>query len=345
MISQRLSGGRWRRTPCRLRLGWLVVWAIWLGGCAPELSAPPRPGPSAARPGVWLPVAPRQLTGVRTWGNDLPAAAQPALQPTPTLKATPATALCATAGQIVQGVYPSQIEGPWRNYRIYLPPCYTPARTYPTLYLLHGNVRADEEWDEIGIDESAESLIHAGRIPPLLIVMPDGRTLSDITSGGPGSYEDSLLSELIPFIEQTYCAAPQRAYRALGGLSRGGYWALEIAFRHPDQFISVGGHEAALLDIATWPEVDPEVTVLTHDLSGLRIYLDFAGGYSMRYTAQGLHETMLSADIPHVWLVHPDGQHEEAYWMAHAAEYLLWYAEAWPDGVTGNAPCHLAAEK
>lgn len=314
---------------------------VWLCGCVTAAPTPvTRWLPLVSHGGVTAASAPPPTPGVDT-PPPAPARALPSplpsLPPMPT--ASPEATPCLDQGQVIEALSPSQIEGPWRPYRIYLPPCYSQQRLYPTLYLLHGNTRADEEWDEIGVDEAATSLIQAGRIPPLLIVMPDGRTLSDFTSGGAGSYEDSLLHELIPFIEQTYCAAPSGTWRALGGLSRGGYWALEIAFRQPEQFASVGGHSAALLDVAAWPAVDPEVTAFTQDLNGLRIYFDYGAQDWMQYTAQTLHEKMLAAGIVHEWFIYPDGQHQDPYWSEHVAEYLQWYADGWPAEVWLDTPC------
>lgn len=326
-----------------------LLLAVWLSGC---VSAAPTPGP------VWLPLVVKN-SAVATAALISPASPSigapssipattprtlptPSPNPPPTLAIPPSPTPCARPGLVVSALSPSQIQGPWRNYRIYLPPCFAGQQLYPTLYLLHGNTRADEEWDEIGVDEAADALIQAGRIPPLLIVMPDGRTLSDITSGGPDSYEDSLMHEFIPFIEQTYCAAPTGAWRALGGLSRGGYWALEIAFRQPQEFSSVGGHAAALLDVAAWPAIDPEVTAFSHSLGGLRIYFDYGAQDWMQYTAQALHENMLAATIAHEWLIHPDGQHQDPYWTDHVAEYLFWYAQGWPAEVWSPPPCFLS---
>jgi enterochelin esterase-like enzyme len=214
-------------------------------------------------------------------------------------------------------------------YRIYLPPCYgLDGRVYPTLYLLPGNIHSDTIWDELGIDEAAENAILGQAIPPLLIVMPEGGQTANNTSGGPYSYEGVILNDLIPFIEATYCAWSEAAGRAIGGLSRGGYWALEIAFRHPAHFVSVGGHSAALLDIAAGPELNPQYTGLNNNLGSLRIYLDIGANDYVMANIRRLHEDMAAAGIPHTWVLN-EGRHENAYWAAHIADYLTWYTTAW----------------
>ncbi|MEZ4516737.1 MAG: alpha/beta hydrolase-fold protein [Chloroflexota bacterium] len=199
-------------------------------------------------------------------------------QPLPTATATPQPTPCAIPGRIEHGFFNTVLAGPMA-YRIYLPPCYgLDGRVYPTLYLLGGNIHDDSIWDTLGVDEAAEAAISAGEMPPFLIVMPDGGWVANQTSGGPASYEGVVINELIPYIEQTYCAWPDSAGRAIGGLSRGGYWSLEIAFRHADMFRSVGGHSFALLDSHAGPGVDPVDTGVTNELGDLRIFLDIGIG-------------------------------------------------------------------
>jgi enterochelin esterase-like enzyme len=211
-----------------------------------------------------------------------------------------------------------------------LPPCYgVDGRTYPTLYLFGGNSQDDSAWDEYGLDETAEAAIQNGATPPLLIVMADGGWIANGTSGGPTSYEGHILDNLIPFIEATYCTWNSPEGRAIGGLSRGGYWSLEIAFRHPEQFVSVGGHSPALIDSHAGPEINPQFTALSNDLGDLRIYMDMGEDDYLLPNALRLHEDMTAVNIPHSWQLNP-GAHDDSYWPQHRLEYLLWYAEPWP---------------
>jgi enterochelin esterase-like enzyme len=195
--------------------------------------------------------------------------------------------------------------------------------------MLPGNTHNDSIWDELGLDEAAEAGIRDGTLPPLIIVMADGGWIANNTSGGPGSYETVILAELIPFIENHYCVWAGADGRALGGLSRGGYWALEIAFRHPEHFVSVGGHSAALYDIAAGPALNPQYTGINNDLGDLRIYFDIGAEDYLITPIRQLHEAMETAAIPHTWVLN-SGQHENAYWSAHVADYLAWYTIPWP---------------
>jgi enterochelin esterase-like enzyme len=249
-------------------------------------------------------------------------------QPTLTPSATTA-AVCRETGRVVQGRFPSALAPPNLAYRIYLPPCYgQDGRVYPVLYMLPGNVHDDAIWDQLGLDEVAEAGIQAGELPPLLLVMPTGGAIANQTSGGPYSYESVILDELRPFVESNYCAWPDPAGRAIGGLSRGGYWSLEIAFRNPALFASVGGHSAALVDTFAGPALNPIHTALTADLSSLRIYLDAGQRDWYLGQLQVLHNNLLAAGKEHAWVIQ-EGGHDEAYWALRVASYLAWYAEPW----------------
>jgi enterochelin esterase-like enzyme len=224
-------------------------------------------------------------------------------------------------------------------YRIYLPPCYgEDDHTYPALYMFHGNVSTESQWDDLGLDEAAEELILGGEIPPMIIVMAGGGTIANNSSGGPYSFEGVILNELIPHIEANYCAWPAPAGRALGGLSRGGYWSLEIAFRNASQFASVGAHSAALVDTHAGPDLNPQFTGLTHELGDLRIYMDIGADDWYIANIRRLHEDMEAAGIPHEWVLN-EGIHEDAYWADHVGDYLRWYASGWPEERSAYPPC------
>ncbi len=258
------------------------------------------------------------------------------ISPTPT--SIPPPTRCAESGKIETAVFHSPTTAEF-NYRIYTPPCYgQDGRLYPTLYMLPGNGHTDEIWDTLGLDEIATRLIQAQQIPPLIIVMADGGRIALQTSGGEDSYETVIFDELIPHIEQTVCAWNDPNGRAIGGVSRGGYWALEIAFRHPEQFVSVGGHSASLLDISTDPTINPQQTGLSNDLADLRIYFDIGQDDTGIENIQKLHEEMETAVIPHSWIVN-EGGHDNTYWRNHIGDYLIWYSEVWSQDRSSYPHC------
>ena len=253
----------------------------------------------------------------------------PPITPTPPPDATPTPTPCAAPGRIETGALESAVAGEPMRYRVYLPPCYSDdGRAYPTLYMFGGNIHDDAIWDALGLDEAAETAIANGDIPPLLIVMPDNGWLANTTTSGPNSYEGFVLDELIPHIETAYCAWPEAGGRAVGGLSRGGYWSLMMAFRRPDLFRSAGAHSPALIDSYAGPAEDPAITGAANDLGDLRIWVDIGERDPYLIEARPLHNALTTAGVAHEWRVNP-GTHEEAYWRENLRDYLAWYSDGW----------------
>lgn len=290
---------------------------------APSPTPADQPAPSPAVATAQSPAADPPLA-------DSPALiAPPTPFITPLIEPSPTATSCAEPGRMEHASLDSAVAGEPMRYRVYLPPCYgREGDLYPTLYMFGGNVHDDGIWDALGLDETAEEAIARGDIPPLLIVMPDNGWLANTTTSGPDSYEGFVLNELIPHIEAAYHAQPDADGRAAGGLSRGGYWSLMMAFRRSDLFRSVGAHSPALIDSHAGPAEDPEITGVTNDLGGLRVWIDIGERDPYLIEARPLHEALAAAGVPHEWRVN-EGTHDEAYWQAHLMEYLIWYSQGW----------------
>jgi enterochelin esterase-like enzyme len=183
------------------------------------------------------------------------------------------------------------------------------------LYLLHGLTYDDSQWDMLGVDEAADTLIRSGRIPPRLIVMPSERTGLD--------HELAIVEGLIPFVDSKYRTADDKSGRAIGGLSRGGGWALRIGFKHPELFSAVGLHSPAVLppdlyDLPTW--------IATLPLAERpRLWIDAGDRDPLKPSILELVGTLESAGYDFTWSLMP-GDHSAVYWTAHVQDYLKWYA-------------------
>ncbi len=255
------------------------------------------------------------------------------LPPTPTATPTATPTLSPTPtcepGHWETGVVPIPAMALEIRYQIYLPSCWGPGKRYPVLYFLHGSPYDERHGDQLGIDETLEAGIRAGRWPPFLVVLPGfPDALYVNTSGGPGSVEAVMMEVLIPYIESRYPAEPARWARAIGGISRGGVWALEIALRHPEAFASVGGHSPALSVNQAPPVYDPFFLAREADLDGLRIYLDAGDADWALEGTQQLAAILEARGIPVRWEVHPGG-HEDVLWASALEAYLDFYAEPW----------------
>src|SRR6185436_13118305 len=139
-----------------------------------------------------------------------------------------------------------------RTVVVYLPPGYqTSAVRYPVLYLHDGQNVFDqatafgEEWH---VDETAQQLIIAGRIEPIIVVgvyntgehRVDEYTPTPLPDKGHGGHADEygrmLVDELKPFIDETYRTLPDAANTAMGGSSLGGLLTLHLGLRYPTTF-------------------------------------------------------------------------------------------------------------
>jgi enterochelin esterase-like enzyme len=230
----------------------------------------------------------------------------------------------------------SHILGRETPYRVYLPPCYDVYQelSYPTLYLLHGHPFDDRHWDGLGADETADAGISSGSYPPFIIVMPNGDPSPEgiyvNTSGGDHSVEGLIVNEIVPHIDATYRTWGTREGRAIGGISRGGVWSLEIAFRQPDLFAAVGAHSAALTVNYPHPLYDPFNLVAEPGLHDLRIYLDAGDTDWARTGTERLHRALEEQGVGHEYVV-GEGNHTDEYWSNMLPAYLAFYTSEWPD--------------
>lgn len=258
----------------------------------------------------------------------------PVPSPTPTVTAPPGTPLAAgdaLAGRVEQGSFESGITGQREVYRVYLPPGYDEEeQRYPTLYLLHGWPYDETHWADLGVELRADEGIVEGTLPPFIIVLPRGNSngLFVNTSGGPGSFEAQLVHELVPQIDSAYRTAGSRNGRAIGGISRGGVWSLQIGFTHPDVFGIVGSHSTALAVNRAPPAHDPFVLVGEPQVADLRIYLSAGDEDWARQATWEMHQLLDERGIAHEYVIYP-GEHVDPLWAEHIAEYLRFYAAEW----------------
>ncbi|MFC1879520.1 alpha/beta hydrolase [Chloroflexota bacterium] len=247
---------------------------------------------------------------------------------TPTLSPTATSLACwAKGGLFEYGSLSTELLRLPLDYRVYLPPCYEqqPERRYPVLYLIHGQSYTDDQWDRLGADEAADRLIAAGELPPFLIVMPRDRY-----GGQPSESNFALVivEELTPLIDKDYRTLPGRRNRAVGGLSRGGGWAVHLALYYWETFGALGGHSPAIFyDDAQFMRVYLDKIPTA---SYPRIYIDIGDRDrpGLMGAAIWFEELLNEWDIPHEWYLY-SGYHSEEYWSDHIEGYLRWYAQEW----------------
>lgn len=214
--------------------------------------------------------------------------------------------------------------------RVYLPPCYDedadvsqPQQGYPVLYLIHGQSYTDDQWDRLGADDIAGKLIASGEIHPFLIVMPRDRIWKDPDES---KFGQAIVETLIPWVDKTYRTIPNRQHRAIGGLSRGGAWAVHLGLSHWELFSAIGGHSAFYFNsdvhnVSTWLKAIPPESMP-------RIFLDIGDRDYLGVPSRKLEDLLVKFSIPHEWYLYP-GRHDEDYWKRHVEQYIRWYAADW----------------
>jgi S-formylglutathione hydrolase FrmB len=116
--------------------------------------------------------------------------------------------------------------------------------SYPVLYLLHGLWGDENDW------AAKTSIADYARVLKLIVVMPEGDDAwyTNSVTDPRNRYEDYIATDLVREIESKYRVQSTRAARFIAGLSMGGYGALKMGLKHPDEFSVVGAFSAARLN-------------------------------------------------------------------------------------------------
>lgn len=228
---------------------------------------------------------------------------------------------------------------------VYLPPGYgsSPLRRYPVFYLLHGfpgRPGAFLQTVRMGVVEDV--LLARKRIRPVILVMPFGST---------GTFTDKewvngirahegwatfVSRDLVRAIDARFRTIRSASARAIGGLSEGGYGAINIALHHPREFRVVESWSG-------YQQADPIRSIFGHDQARLtanspllqvghtatalrtaRTYFWFYSGSGDQLLGQNRRfaAALQRLSIPHRFLVRRGG-HNWALWRGNAAAALL----------------------
>jgi enterochelin esterase family protein len=186
-------------------------------------------------------------------------------------------------GQVVHLWYPSPSLKLTRRMTVYTPPGYeTSKESYPVLYLLHGGGGDEEAWTDMGrAPEIFDNLIAQGKMVPMIVVMGNGNfsqaaspssltaspTTLEFTGGGrqPGDFTDaltlypnSIVHDIVPYIDTNFRTKANRDNRAIAGLSMGGAQTAQLAFTNIDSFSYVGLFSSA---VALLPGVHASIPI------------------------------------------------------------------------------------
>jgi S-formylglutathione hydrolase FrmB len=193
--------------------------------------------------------------------------------PPPTSTASPEAAPAAPVaapdgpGRVLDASFESTALGVAKKYKVYLPAGYDTltTRRYPVVYMLHGLGGDETNW----VDGGKLDAVADGMRLQAIVVMPDGddafyvnaATSPDLkaclAAGTPPfsdderpedfcvarrNYEDYMTRDLVAHVDATYRTIAERRGRGIGGLSMGGFGALQLAMRHKDLYAATASH-------------------------------------------------------------------------------------------------------
>ena len=226
-------------------------------------------------------------------------------------------------GSVTTRWYDSPSLGYARRMVVYTPYGYenNPKAKYPVLYLLHGGGGDEEAWSSMGrAAQILDNLIEKGLAKPMIVVMPNGNpnqkaagtlgiapeTMDRQDPKWQNAYVNSLVKEIVPFIDKQYRTVAKASGRAIAGLSMGGGHTTSATILFPGVFdyicpLSCGIRESDHLDA---------------DLQGIKkagykLYwvgcgtADFAWPgtevLDKALTRNGMEHTLFASDGGHVW--------------------------------------------
>ncbi|GAC1450171.1 MAG: hypothetical protein PVSMB4_08850 [Ktedonobacterales bacterium] len=236
--------------------------------------------------------------------------------------------------------------GARRTFDIYLPPSYglpeAQHQRYPVVYLLHGSPGHAYAMLHVLLSASTlNRLITSHQIRELILVAPDGNAAVPYppewlnSADGREHMEDALVHELVPFVDAHYRTIATPSGRIIGGLSMGGYGAVNLAVKHADVFGGVITMGAYFVPEGRAVRGHPDLIAAnspalllpnTPAAYGIRFYLA-AGAEDEPYTrhTRAFAQLLDSLKIDYTLQISPGG-HSWRLWQQQIVAALRWFS-------------------
>ena len=260
-------------------------------------------------------------------------------------------------GEVRSFWYWSKTFGETRHAYIYTPPGYDrdKKKRYPVLYLQHGMGEDRRAWPNQGrTNFILDNLIAEGKAKPMIVVMEDGgiargfgtpirdksgKILPRPEGQGPGrrggqgqgpnfwdEFTETIITDIIPAIDEHFRTIPNRENRAIAGLSLGGTQTYQISQANLDKFANIG--------ILSAPFGFPGVETGYNGLLAkpdefnkqVKVFFISMGSKEGPNTGRTIHETLDKAGIHNVYFEAPGTAHEFQTWrksLYHFAQLLF----------------------
>jgi enterochelin esterase-like enzyme len=238
--------------------------------------------------------------------------------------------------------FDSQAMGTTRKYGVVLPPGYDPQGKirYPVVVLLHGGHGTERDFeDKAKLTTVLHDLYAAKKLPPTIVITPDGNDQrgttglwdSEYFDGDNGKVSTLIGQELVKVVKQRYRTETGPNFWAIGGLSSGGWGALNIGLRHADNFHVFLSHTGYFID-RSGPENSPQKFIAqlpAEKLKSIAVYLD-AGVNDHKYlkATKDFHQVLDQLGVANEYHEFPGGHGIVGpdvgwnYWHKHLADSL-----------------------
>lgn len=135
-----------------------------------------------------------------------------------------------------------------REAYVYLPPGYSRrgnTARYRVIYLIHGSPGGPADWLESGdVESTMDALIDAHEIKPAIVVMPDAsgswthdsECLNQVRGPQDATY---LTHTVVRYVDAHFRTIRTRDGRLIGGMSSGGFCALNLGLEHLREYSAI----------------------------------------------------------------------------------------------------------
>ena len=241
-----------------------------------------------------------------------------------------ASLMQATGTELRDQTIKSTVLGRTMKYSVYLPKGYDKSKEYPVLYMLHGADGSNNDWLNGGkINVNASNAASEGTAPEMIVICPDcggNNFYCDNYGGNDIKYMTYFFTEFLPTVENLYAVKKDRASRAIGGLSMGGFGSLYYGLLHPEMFSYVYACSPA-----TYIDGAPNLYDLLSkaDVSKLPGITIEIGTEDFLFQSAGSFKQALDAKkVPNEYITRA-GTHDWPFWAACTPKIMKKLGEVW----------------
>ncbi|MBW4630497.1 MAG: esterase family protein [Iphinoe sp. HA4291-MV1] len=281
-------------------------------------------------------------------------------KPASLLPPQPSTSDLATPLTYKIETYNSQVMGGSRTYGVALPPGYdqNPNQRYPVIFLLHGGHGNPKDWwfEKKGKAlKTLQQLYIADKLPPSIVITPDGNDKRgsspywdpEYIDGPNGKVSTAIGDELVKVVQSRYRTLLNPDFWAIGGLSSGGWGAMNVGLHNLNHFSILFSHSGYFKD-KSGPNNSPVTyinTISPQNKKRLKIYLD-SGKQDIEelQEAQQFSQVLSQLKVYNMFRQFP-GSHTWKYWRTHLADSLTFVGEQFKISQIAHAGDNLGFDK